>query len=76
MYSDNNNIKTQIMTSEFIPAVWKGIDEKGNTVWHTYDPREGDTFYSKTKREAMKLWNSLFYIITPEEKENMWMNKF
>ena len=60
-------------TREWFPAVWKGIDEKGNSVWHTYDPREGDSFYSETKKEAMKIWISLFRLLTKDEQEQMWM---
>ena len=57
-----------------VPAVWEGVDEKGNKVWHTYDPVEGDTFYSDTKEEAMKNWESVWDNSTKAEREQMWMD--
>jgi len=76
LYSDNNNIKKQIMTKqypiyEYINRnVFKGIDELGNKVWMCIDLREGDTFHCDTKKEAIDTFVANWDNLNEQEKNN------
>ena len=50
--------------------VTKTKDELGNTVWATYDAREGDDFHSDTYAEAVSIFVRNWDNLTEQEKNN------
>jgi len=50
--------------------VAKTTDEIGNSVWATYDAREGDYFYSETYYEAVSVFVRNWDNLTEQEKNN------
>ena len=61
----------QFQIQEYIKRnVQKTKDELGNTVWATYDAREGDNFYSETYQEAVSIFVRNWDNLTEQEKSN------
>lgn len=50
--------------------VTKTTDELGNTVWATFDAREGDDFHSETYHEAVSIFVRNWDNLTNQEKNN------
>ena len=50
--------------------VQKTTDELGNTVWATFDAREGDCFHSETYAEAVSIFVRNWDNLTEAQKNN------
>ena len=61
----------QAQIQEYINKnVTKTKDELGNTVWATFDAREGDDFHSETYQEAVSIFVRNWDNLTEQEKNN------
>jgi len=61
----------QTQIQEYINRnVQKTKDELNNTVWSTFDPREGDYFHSETYHEAVSIFVRNWDNLTENEKNN------
>ena len=62
----------QAQIQEYINKnVTKTKDELGNTVWATFDAREGDDFHSETYAEAVSVFVRNWDNLTEQEKNNL-----
>ena len=62
----------QYQIQEYINKnVSKTKDELGNTVWATFDVREGDDFHSETYAEAVSVFVRNWDNLTEQEKNNL-----